>query len=181
MEHSGRIERRADGLRSRRRSEHCGSDDLEALRAIAGAARMRTLQVSRSRSVDDRRQLVPLGRSEVDVTARAQVGDDPQLDIVIKEIVHSFDPHMSLEVLLHNVLGGSDSASVLIKYLVNHYASSCVRDHIRDSMKYMIRWAVLEGFVPCKYVLWTDVCMDKTGPGFVALQLPMLFSGTANP
>ena len=96
--------------------------------------------------------LIPLHRN---VEAWMYVSEDPQLSIAIEEIVNSFSPALSVELLLYNVLGSnSESATCLVKYLITHYASNQQCEHIKTTLRNMIRWTVLAGFVPCVFLNW---------------------------
>lgn len=101
-------------------------------------------------------ELIPLHSApQRDNGEQAMVGEDPQLNIVIEEIVNTFNPHLSLELLLYNVLGSNcESASALVRFLVTHYSSNQVCDHIKDTLRNLVRWIVLEGFLPCSFVPW---------------------------
>ena len=94
--------------------------------------------------------LIPIHR---DVDSWVYVNEDPQLATAIEEIVNTFSPALSVELLLYNVLGSSsESATCLVRHLVNYYSSSHVCDHIKTTLRNMIRWTVLAGFEPC--VFW---------------------------
>lgn len=96
--------------------------------------------------------LVPIHR---DVESWVYVSDDPQLAVAIEEIVNTFSPALSLELLLYNVLGSnSESATCLVRYLINYYSSNHVCEHIKTTLRNMIRWTVLAGFVPCLFLPW---------------------------
>jgi len=83
------------------------------------------------------------------------VSEDPQLAIAIEEIVNTFSPTLSVELLLYNILGSnSESATCLVRYLVNYYSSNHVCEHIKTTLRNMIRWTVLAGFVPCVFLPW---------------------------
>ena len=110
-------------------------------------------------------ELIPLHRApQRDSGEQDMVGDDPQLKIVIDEIVNSFSPHLSLELLLYNVLGSNcKSASALVRFLVTHYSSNQVCDHIKDTLRNMVRWIVLQGFLPCSFVPWKMLRKARLG------------------
>ena len=109
--------------------------------------------------------LIPLhSGTQRDTRVQDMVGDDPQLNIVIDEIVNTFSPHLSLELLLYNVLGSNcKSASALVRFLVTHYSSNQVCDHIRDTLRNLVRWIVLEGFLPCSFVPWKGLRTVRLG------------------
>lgn len=100
--------------------------------------------------------LLPLHR---DVASWAFVSEDPQLAVAIEEIVNTFSPALSVELLLCNVLGSnSESATCLVRYLVGHYMAnrSCC-EHIKSTLRNMVRWTVLAGFVPCIFLPWKKI------------------------
>ncbi|KAI4789899.1 hypothetical protein KUCAC02_034959, partial [Chaenocephalus aceratus] len=103
----------------------------------------------------ERYGLIPMHR---DIEAWVYVGEDPQLSIVIEEIVNTFSPALSVELLLYNALGsGSESATCLVRYLINYYSSNHVCEHIKTTLRNMIRWTVLAGFVPCLFLPWKRI------------------------
>ena len=107
---------------------------------------------SRSGVDYERLGLIPVHR---EVDSWICVGADPQLAIAIEEIVNTFSPALSVELLLYNVLGSnSESATCLVRYLVNYYSSHHVAEHIKNTLRNMIRWTVLAGFVPCLFLPW---------------------------
>ncbi|KAJ7984190.1 hypothetical protein DPEC_G00364740 [Dallia pectoralis] len=72
-----------------------------------------------------------------------------------EEIVNTFSPALSLELLLYNALGSSsESATCLVRYLVNYYSSNQVCEHIKTTLRNMIRWTIFAGFVPCVFLPW---------------------------
>lgn len=96
--------------------------------------------------------LIPIHR---DVDSWVYVSEDPQLAIAIEEIVNTFSPALSVELLLYNVLGSnSESSTCLVRYLINYYSSNHVCEHIKTTLRNMIRWTVLAGFVPCMFLPW---------------------------
>lgn len=100
----------------------------------------------------ERYGLIPIHR---DVDAWAYVSEDPQLAIAIEEIVNTFSPALSVELLLYNVLGSnSESSTCLVRYLINYYSSNHLCEHIKSTLRNMIRWTVLAGFVPCIFLPW---------------------------
>lgn len=100
----------------------------------------------------ERYGLIPIHR---DVDSWVYVSEDPQLAIAIEEIVNTFSPVLSVELLLYNVLGSnSESATCLVRYLINYYSSNHVCEHIKTTLRNMIRWTVLAGFVPCVFLPW---------------------------
>lgn len=100
----------------------------------------------------ERYGLIPIHR---DIDSWIYVGADPQLAIAIEEIVNTFSPALSVELLLYNVLGSnSESATCLVRYLINYYSSNHVCEHIKNTLRNMIRWTVLAGFVPCLFLPW---------------------------
>ena len=120
--------------------------------------------------------LVPLHEN---VSEWMYVNEDPQLAIAIEEVVNTFSPALSVELLLYNVLGSnSESAACLVRYLVNHYAASHVCEHIKDTMRNMIRWAVLAGFVPCMFIPWRTVRVATLGLSGKAAVNRMLAEGS---
>lgn len=93
-----------------------------------------------------------------DVESWVYVAEDPQLAVAVEEIVNTFNPNLSIELLLYNVLGSnSECATCLVRYLVNYYSSNRVCEHIKNTLRNMIRWTVLAGFVPCIFVPWTSI------------------------
>ena len=110
-------------------------------------------------------ELIPLHSApHRDAGEQDMVGDDPQLNVVIGEIVNTFSPHLSLELLLYDVLGSTcQSASALVRFLVTHYSSNQVCDHIRDTLRNLVRWIVLEGFLPCSFVPWAGLREARLG------------------
>lgn len=93
-----------------------------------------------------------------DVESWVYVGEDPQLAVVVEEIVNTFNPNLSIELFLYNVLGSnSESATCLVRYLVNYYSSNRVCEHIKHTLRNMVRWTVLAGFVPCVFVPWARI------------------------
>lgn len=105
--------------------------------------------------------LIPVHR---DLTSWVYVSEDPQLAIAIEEIVNTFSPALSVELLLYDLLGSnSDSATCLVRYLVNYYSSNRVCDHIKTTLRNMIRWTTLAGFVPCVFVPWKKIRILGTG------------------
>lgn len=99
--------------------------------------------------------LIPIHRS---VDSWLYVAEDPQLAVAVEEIVNTFNPNLSIELLLYNVLGSnSECATCLVRYLVNYYSSNRVCEHIKHTLRNMIRWTVLAGFVPCIFVPWTRI------------------------
>lgn len=105
--------------------------------------------------------LIPIHR---DVKSWVYVSEDPQLAIAIEEIVNTFSPALSVELLLYNVLGSnSESATCLVRYLINYYSSNHVCEHIKTTLRNMIRWTVLAGFVPCVFVPWKKVRALSSG------------------
>lgn len=109
----------------------------------------------------ERYGLVPLHNN---VSEWMYVNEDPQLAIAIEEVVNTFSPALSVELLLYNVLGSnSESAACLVRYLVNYYAANHVCEHVKNTMRNMIRWAVLAGFVPCMFIPWRKVRVATLG------------------
>ncbi|KAE8287291.1 hypothetical protein D5F01_LYC13329 [Larimichthys crocea] len=103
----------------------------------------------------ERHGLIPIHR---DVDSWVHVSEDPQLAIAIEEVVNTFSPALSVELLLYNVLGSNnDSATCLVRYLINYYSSNHVCEHIKATLRNMIRWFVLAGFVPCVFLPWKKV------------------------
>lgn len=103
----------------------------------------------------ERHGLIPIHR---DVDSWVHVSEDPQLAIAIEEVVNTFSPALSVELLLYNVLGSNnDSATCLVRYLINYYSSNHVCEHIKATLRNMIRWSVLAGFVPCVFLPWKKV------------------------
>lgn len=99
--------------------------------------------------------LLPIHRN---VDSWLYVAEDPQLAVAVEEIVNTFNPNLSIELLLYNVLGSnSECATCLVRYLVNYYSSNRVCEHIKHTLRNMIRWTVLAGFVPCIFVPWTRI------------------------
>lgn len=93
-----------------------------------------------------------------DVESWTYVADDPQLATVVEEIVNTFNPNLSIELLLYNVLASnSECATCLVRYLVNYYSSNRVCEHIKTTLRNSILWTVLAGFVPCIFVPWAKV------------------------
>lgn len=116
-----------------------------------------------SRLVDYRDYgLIPIHR---DVESWIYVAEDPQLAVAVEEIVNTFNPNLSIELLLYNVLGSNnESATCLVRYLVNYYSSNRVCEHIKNTLRNMIRWTVLAGFVPCIFVPWQRIRKIGVGP-----------------
>lgn len=116
----------------------------------------------RSHGVDYREYgLIPIHH---DVESWVYVSEDPQLAVAIEEIVNTFSPNLSIELLLYNVLGSnSESSTCLVRYLVNYYSSNRVCEHSKNTLRNMIRWTVLAGFVPCIFVPWRT--LRKLGAG----------------
>lgn len=109
----------------------------------------------------EERGLIPIHR---DVDSWVYVSEDPQLAIAIEEIVNTFSPALSVELLLYNALGSnSDSATCLVRYLVNYYSSNRVCEHIKTTLRNMIRWTALAGFVPCVFVPWKKLRVLSVG------------------
>lgn len=99
--------------------------------------------------------LIPIHR---DVESWVYVAEDPQLAVAVEEIVNTFNPNLSIELLLYNVLGSnSECATCLVRYLVNYYSSNRVCEHIKNTLRNMVLWTVLAGFVPCIFVPWARV------------------------
>lgn len=99
-----------------------------------------------------------------DVESWAFVSEDPQLAIAVEEIVNSFSPALSMELLLYNILGSNDeSATCLVRYLVGYYSSDNTCEHIKTTLRNMIRWAVLAGFVPCLFAPWRKLRVLRLG------------------
>ena len=126
---------------------------LETFRRRECSQRERGLD---SHAVDyERYGLVPIHR---DTESWVYVSEDPQLAIAIEEIVNTFSPALSVELLLYNVLGSnSESATCLVRYLINYYSANHVCTHIKTTLRNMIRWTVLAGFVPCVFLPWKKV------------------------
>nr|BBA49198.1 hypothetical protein ORF37-like [Oryzias latipes] len=123
--------------------------------------------------------LLPLHR---DVASWAFVSEDPQLAVVIEEIVNTFSPALSVELLLCNVLGSnSESAACLVRYLVGHYVANrpCC-GHIKSTLRNMIRWTVLAGFVPCLFLPWKKIRSLGLGLSGKAAVINMV-SGSGGP
>lgn len=100
-----------------------------------------------------------------DLNSWLYVSQDPQLAIAVEEIVNTFSPALSLELLLYNVLGSNnESATCLVRYLINYYTSNLVCAHIKTTLRNMIHWAVLAGFIPCMFVPWKK--LRTLGLGF---------------
>lgn len=116
----------------------------------------------------ERYGLIPIHR---DVDSWVYVSEDPQLAIAIEEIVNVFSPALSVELLLYNVLGSnSESATCLVRYLINYYSSNHVCEHIKTTLRNMIRWTVLAGFVPCVFLPWKKLralCLGLSGKATV--------------
>ncbi|KAE8277640.1 hypothetical protein D5F01_LYC24358 [Larimichthys crocea] len=103
----------------------------------------------------ERYGLIPIHR---DVDSWVYVSEDPQLAIAMEEVVNTFSPALSVELLLYNILGSNnDSATCLVRYLINYYSSNHVCEHIKTTLRNMIRWSVLAGFVPCVFLPWKKV------------------------
>lgn len=125
--------------------------------------------------------LVPLHH---DASAWIYVGDDPQLAMTIEEIVNTFSPTLSVELLLYNVLGSnSDSCTCLVRYLVEYYSSNRLFDHIKTTLRNMIRWTVLAGFVPCTFVPWKKLrnsCIGVSAKSTIVNLMPPPTPRSAN-
>ncbi|KAK7915599.1 hypothetical protein WMY93_011360 [Mugilogobius chulae] len=90
-----------------------------------------------------------------DLDSWLYVSQDPQFAVAVEEIVNTFSPALSLELLLHNVLGSnSESGTCLVRYLTNYYTSSVVCAHIKTTLRNMVHWAVLAGFIPSLFLPW---------------------------
>ncbi|KAK2811420.1 hypothetical protein Q5P01_000215 [Channa striata] len=123
--------------------------------------------------------LIPLHR---DVESWVYVSEDPQLALVIEEIVNTFSPALSVELLLYNVLGSnSQSATCLVRYLVSCYTADGVCEHIKTTLRNMIRWTVLAGFTPCLFLPWNSIRSRGLGLSGEAAVISMISSEPAVP
>lgn len=99
--------------------------------------------------------LIPIHRN---VDSWVYVSQDQQLAIAIEEIVNTFSPALSVELLLYNILGSnSESATCLVRYLINYYSYNHVCEHVKTTLRNMVRWTVLAGFVPCVFLPWRRI------------------------
>ncbi|KAK7878287.1 hypothetical protein WMY93_031106 [Mugilogobius chulae] len=99
--------------------------------------------------------LVPVHR---DVDSWLYVSEDPQLAVAVEEIVNTFSPALSLELQLYSILGSeSDYATCLVRYLVGCYSTNQARLHVKNTLRNMVRWHVLAGFVPCVFLPWAKL------------------------
>ena len=126
---------------------------LETFRRRERSHRERSLD---SNTVDYERYGLVSVHSDTD--SWVYVSEDPQLAIAIEEIVNTFSPALSVELQLYNVLGSnSESATCLVRYLIDYYSANHVCAHIKTTLRNMIRWTVLAGFVPCVFLPWKKV------------------------
>lgn len=83
------------------------------------------------------------------------MSEDPQLAIAIEEIINTFNLALSVELVLYNVLGSnSESTTCLVRYLINYYSSNHMCEQIKTTLRNMIQWTILAGFVPCVFLPW---------------------------
>lgn len=118
--------------------------------------------------------LIPIHR---DVESWIYVSQDQQLRVAIEEVVNTFSPALSVELLLYNVLGSnSDFATCLVHYLVRSYsANQAWAAHIKMTLRNMIRWSVLAGFTPCLFLPWAVIRRHAIGLSGKASVTNLLF------
>ncbi|MEQ2213141.1 hypothetical protein XENOCAPTIV_010283 [Xenoophorus captivus] len=87
------------------------------------------------------------------------MSQDQQLRVAIEEVVNTFSPALSLDLLLYNVLGSnSDIAMCLVHFLIRSYSTNQAWSaHTKTTLRNMIRWSVLTGFTLCIFLPWAEI------------------------
>ncbi|TKS64988.1 hypothetical protein D9C73_027780 [Collichthys lucidus] len=111
----------------------------------------------------ERYGLIPIHR---DVDSWVYVSEDPQLAIAMEEVVNTFSPALSVELLLYNILGSNnDSATCLVRYLINYYSSN---HKVRALGLGLSGKATVTNLISCNPVVHKDAyrtlgCSDDNG------------------
>ncbi|MEQ2189108.1 hypothetical protein GOODEAATRI_021809 [Goodea atripinnis] len=95
------------------------------------------------------------------------MSQDQQLRVAVEEVVNTFSPALSLDLLLYNVLGSNtDIAMCLVHFLIRSYSTNQAWSaHTKTTLRNMIRWSVLTGFTLCIFLPWAEIRSLTLMPG----------------